>query len=1230
MKYLLFILIITLFVNIEKSHLKCVMYDACTNLEKLSPTGDPLSSRWQNCEYNGEARPIENQEVMDMFKQLCPSLYNGNDKMPLCCSANQIRILRKSIKEAESVIGTCPSCYFNFRNFWCQITCHPEQDKFVVPTIYKLSEYRNFTEQLKMHESAKNQVEEDHEELEHHEEEEELKETEQKPKEKKYTISRMNIYIQREFVSELIESCHDVKLYGSDALQGFCGVPSKQCTPEIYVNHMGLVVTQNPFKVDFYINKTHEEIIPIRQIREVMVDVVKEETHDFTIQPILPKYYKCNESFQFGDLDFGAKCSCKECQASCEIYPEFRIEQKRHFKVGHVDGAVFIMSIAFVIFIALFTRYLFIKKLEPKKIHTNNSISSSMDSTETPSKYQEKSLFTKLLHIICLCPKTPTKLLIPAETEPDSNNTNSSPQKNRSKYKRLIRNRLNKLNCLDKMLFFGDKLERFIELRFQYLGKFCASYPTLVLTIGFAFCSLMCLGYFNFKVEKDPIKLWSADSSIARQNKKYFDENFGPFYRITQLIIEPKKTVTPTHYNNMNITSLKIEILKETFDLYNQLIQIKEPISLDTICFKPLEPENQNCAIQSIFQYFQNDMEKFASLTQSEEDLYKHLQSCMSNPLDSECLSSFGAPIQPYLIIGSYDTTKTEYLNAGALIINFVINNYLNNEDKISKAMQWEFEALKILKNYTSDLINVYYSTERSIEDELERESKADIKIIAISYVVMFVYLTITLGKYSSLNLKVIFLEMKIFLALAGVSLVILSVFSSGGFFASIGVPSTLITLEVIPFLLLAVGVDNVYILVQTYQNDEKLPNESIEDQISRIVGRVGPSMLLTGTTQSAAFLISALTPMPGVRAFSLYASLAIIINFIMQITCFVVLLTLDAKREQSRRIDLLCCFKLNLKNFEIQNRKSFLYKFFKKFYTPILFDYKVRVGVIVVFVGFFFSCLTMCDKLKVGLDQKLTMPQDSYQLKYFEALQKHLSVGPPVYFVLKDGYNYTNLDEIRKLCGSSSCESNSLQNLISSASFFPNETYIAQPPENWIDNYMEWLEATPPSYCCYEYKEKREFCDYIKLDDTQEHECEKCKFERVKYNFPDENSLLKYVKYFLKQNPSRHCIKAGHAMYGDAVRLHQNKNGHVTSIGPSHFMAYHKVLSTSDDFINAMKSAHKISEAINKILNSGTNSSNKIEVFPYSNYIESVGHSNQSFVVKNLEVLLKRGLDRL
>lgn len=61
-------------------------------------------------------------------------------------------------------------------------------------------------------------------------------------------------------------------------------------------------------------------------------------------------------------------------------------------------------------------------------------------------------------------------------------------------------------------------------------------------------------------------------------------------------------------------------------------------------------------------------------------------------------------------------------------------------------------------------------------------------------------------------------------LGLAGVLIVLMSVVSSLGFYSYLGVPATLIIIEVVPFLVLAVGVDNIFILVQTYQvfGDEK------------------------------------------------------------------------------------------------------------------------------------------------------------------------------------------------------------------------------------------------------------------------------------------------------------------------------------------------------------------------------------------------------------------------
>ena len=92
-----------------------------------------------------------------------------------------------------------------------------------------------------------------------------------------------------------------------------------------------------------------------------------------------------------------------------------------------------------------------------------------------------------------------------------------------------------------------------------------------------------------------------------------------------------------------------------------------------------------------------------------------------------------------------------------------------------------------------------------------------------------------------------ILVDTKILVGIGGVLIVIVSVTTSIGIYSYCGVPLTLIIIEVIPFLVLAVGVDNIFILVQTFQRDIRLPDETLEEQIGRIVGTVAPSMMLTG-----------------------------------------------------------------------------------------------------------------------------------------------------------------------------------------------------------------------------------------------------------------------------------------------------------------------------------------------------------------------------------------------
>jgi len=86
--------------------------------------------------------------------------------------------------------------------------------------------------------------------------------------------------------------------------------------------------------------------------------------------------------------------------------------------------------------------------------------------------------------------------------------------------------------------------------------------------------------------------------------------------------------------------------------------------------------------------------------------------------------------------------------------------------------------------------MDVAYYSERSVEDELDRESHSDVSTIAISYLVMFLYIVFTLGWN------------KIMLSFFGIIIVISSVVCSVGFYGLIGIPLSMIVLEVMIYIL--------------------------------------------------------------------------------------------------------------------------------------------------------------------------------------------------------------------------------------------------------------------------------------------------------------------------------------------------------------------------------------------------------------------------------------------
>lgn len=173
-----------------------------------------------------------------------------------------------------------------------------------------------------------------------------------------------------------------------------------------------------------------------------------------------------------------------------------------------------------------------------------------------------------------------------------------------------------------------------------------------------------------------------------------------------------------------------------------------------------------------------------------------------------------------------------------------------------------------------------------------------------------------------------------------------------------------------------------------------------------------------------------------------------------------------------------LCVFVFSIKSKSAAKRstekkKSIPYKILESFYAPVLFQFPVRVLVLLIFFAWFCVSIAVAPRISVGLEQELSMPDDSHVLKYFQAMFDYLSIGPPVYFVVKDSeLDYSDPQTQEYLRAGNFPYS--LASQVFSASKQSHRTNIARPAASWIDDYIDWANA---DHCCKINNKTGEFC---------------------------------------------------------------------------------------------------------------------------------------------------------
>ncbi|XP_044592078.1 NPC intracellular cholesterol transporter 1 isoform X2 [Cotesia glomerata] len=1088
--------------------------------------------RSQNCYYTGEAKPL-NGSGLEILARNCPHMMSNDVRT--CCDVNQLETFDTNIKLASNFLARCPSCLDNLVKHLCEFTCSPKQSLFMNATQIEVNEDTNNT-----------------------------------------YVNAVDVFITNKYLQGTFTSCKKVSVpsLGQLALDLMCGDwGASRCTAERWFTFMG--DSNNPY-VPFQINYigTDGKVGPF--------------------SPMDPEVTPCSKALN----EKSPACSCVDCESSCPVPPPAPPLPKPFKLIGY-DGIAVIMTIIFISGSSLFLMSIICFSNRKQIVARGEEVGRQVG----------RRLAAGLHH-----PGDVARIALAADQEDSPLQSKRSSVVSADDLPGGFEEEQS--TVIERL---GANTDKFLQEFFCSWGTVCAKHPWTVLFCGFLTVILLGTGINYMQMTTDPVELWASPLSRSRVERTFFDSHFEPFYRVEQLIITPVNLPNIIHNtSNGPITFgpvfnpnflLAVHSLQEAI----KNISTKNNYTLADVCFAPLTnaftgpPTVDKCTIQSIWGYWKDSVQDFNSTSKEAGfniTYLDHFKKCVGNPYNPECLALYGGPAFPPVVLGGFlppgqSLRNPSYEKATALVVTILVNNY-HNKTKLIPAMEWEEAFVNFMKDYVSDpnkkpeFIDLAFTSERSIEDELKRESQSDISTILVSYIIMFAYIAISLGQMRSCNRLMI--DSKITLGLGGVFIVLASVVCSVGLFGFIGLPATLIIIEVIPFLVLAVGVDNVFILVQTHQREGRRPNESIPEHIGRTLGQVGPSMLLTSVSESCCFFLGGLSDMPAVRAFALYAGMALMIDFLLQITCFVSLLTLDTVRQSSNRFDICCWFRGSKKNTSEEVVDGILYKIFKLLYVPLLLQKWVRAGIMVIFFGWLCTSIAVVPHIEIGLDQELSMPEDSFVLKYFKYLNSYLSIGPPMYFVVTGGLNYSNTFDQNLVCGGKYCNSDSVSTQIFIAAQQPNISYIATPASSWLDDYIDWSQAPG---CCKVFKSNDSFCPH-----QGRKGCTSCDISSNKYDRPPPIEFEKYVSFFLQDNPDDQCAKAGHAAYGQGVNYLTNKQTNLSSVRASYFMAYHSILKTSEDYYESMKAARKISANITNMLNSNLKKQNRnetVQVFPYS-----------------------------
>ena len=154
------------------------------------------------------------------------------------------------------------------------------------------------------------------------------------------------------------------------------------------------------------------------------------------------------------------------------------------------------------------------------------------------------------------------------------------------------------------------------------------------------------------------------------------------------------------------------------------------------------------------------------------------------------------------------------------------------------------------------------------------------------------------------------------------------------------------------------------------------------------------------------AFIVGTTTNVPALTDCCRQAAIAVVTDYALQLSVFVVILSIDEKQKNAKRMDCLPCF--DLVRPPKESDRDVVKWFVKNYYAPVIFNKITQVALVLTFIGVIVLSFAGFENLHMGLNPQVTAIEGSNLYHYFDQYMKWGEAGPIAYVIFKN-VNYTN-----------------------------------------------------------------------------------------------------------------------------------------------------------------------------------------------------------------------------